>query len=349
MRWSFLIIQKLSPEYLLPLINIFSQSNDKFFHQDPEWLILTPENRPVLIAFNDSKKIIAYAALEVKPFRTLHISFGPLISNENDAAQLITAMTKWLKKKGWWRLTVQLPITSGDHAGLLLKQLREQVSFRQSERFFNWKSWWLTIDQEPEQLFKSFSRHHQKSIKQSAKHPIIYQPVANEEKALALAELYIEMYRHRKLPVDEIQTRQLFISLNTFIQKHQKGLMIEAILDDQLVGGVVVIFQGSNAYYYSGVTTVNYKRSIPVLYTAFYHVIKHCWKAGITTLDFGGFDSTALPGSQLSNINRFKMGFGGELKDYPGQLVFDLNPFLSRAIENGIIIRNNFRKWRQRK
>lgn len=349
MKLSFSIVESLPQDIFTAVKKIFDNSSYRFFHQDPEWLIRDPEKKPVLIAWDDSGKIISYAGLDEKPFRTIHISFGPVIGNPQDLPDVLLQAVKWLKAKGYWRLAMQLPIPEEEGGNELAGNLSKLISFRTSQNFFNWKSWWLSIDKEPSELFKSFSHHHQKSIKQGLKHAITFKPVTTAEQARKLSELYIEMYQHRKLPVIEKETHQLFFNICNYIRECNKGLMLEAVLDDQTVGGVVIIFQGKTAYYYLGVTTIKYKRSIPILYPAFYHIMEYCWKSGITIFDFGGIDPSAQKGDSMFTINSFKMGFGGKLINYPDQLVFDLNPLLSRGIEKGIQVRNTFRKWKQKK
>ncbi|MGB3075142.1 MAG: GNAT family N-acetyltransferase [Chitinophagales bacterium] len=339
----------LPDEIFMPVKNIFDQCNHRFFYQDPEWLRMEPDKKKLLIVTDSSNSIIAYAALETKKLRTIHLSFGPVTLNEDDLPEIIAGMAKWLKEQGWWRLTIQLAIPvihGGDH---IVSKTRELAFFRQSSNLFNWKSWWLALDQEPEQLMKSFSHHHLKSVRQGLKQPITFLEATTDEQALMLASLYIEMYRKRKLPVNENDTRQLFSAVNNYIQQHKKGIMLEAVLDGRTVGGIVIIFQGNTAYYYLGVTTISYKRSIPILYAAFFHVMAYCRKSGISTLDFGGIAGASKEGESLHNINRFKMGFGGNAVNYPGLMVFDLNPLISRSIEKGMQWRNQFRKWKERK
>lgn len=348
MRYQYQLLDGWTEEFFVPAKNIFEHALHRFFYQDPEWIRLDPHPKKLLVVSEESGHLLAYATVETKRPRTLQLAFGPVTVYQDDLPQIIAGMAHWLKEKGWWRFSVQLPVPAHDGGGEIVDSISKLAAFRQSARLFNWKSWWLTLDLEPEQLLKAFSHHHQKSVKQGLKQPIRYTPVTTEEQAQRIAALYIEMYHHRKLPVNEKDARKLFSAIGQYIQQQQKGIMLEAVLDGRTVGGIVIIFQGSTAYYYLGVTTVSYKRSIPILYAAFYHAMALCRDAGVTTLDFGGIAIDSREGESLHNINRFKMGFGGTAVEYPGQIIFDLNPLLSRCIETAVHWRNRFRKWKAR-
>lgn len=348
MRYQYHLLDGWTEEFFVPAKNIFDHSLHRFFYQDPEWMRLEPHPKKLLVVADQSGNMLAYATVETKKLRTMQLAFGPVSASQDELPQIISGMARWLKEKGWWRFTVQLPVPADDGGREIVDRIGKLATFRQSAHLFNWKSWWLTLDQEPEQLLKSFSHHHQKSVRQGLKQPISYTQVTTEEQAQKLATLYIEMYQHRKLPVNENDARKLFSAVGQYIQQHKKGIMLEAVLDGRTVGGIVIIFQGSTAYYYLGVTTISYKRSIPILYAAFYHVMSLCRKSGITTLDFGGIAIASREGESLHNINRFKMGFGGTAVEYPGQLVFDLKPLLSRCIETAVHWRNRIRKWKAR-
>ncbi|MBX7108839.1 MAG: GNAT family N-acetyltransferase [Chitinophagales bacterium] len=348
MMYQYQLLDGWTEAFFISAKKIFNQSPHRFFYQDPDWMQLDPHPKRLLAVTDPTGSLLAYAAVEIKSLRTLQLAFGPVLINQEELPQIIAGMARWLKKNGWWRFTVQLPVPDRDGGREAVEKTGRLISFRQSARLFNWKSWWLALDHEPAQLMKSFSHHHQKSVRQGLKHQISYLEATTDEQALQLAQLYIEMYRHRKLPVNDDDARKLFIAVGRYIQLFKKGIMLQAVMDGRTVGGIVIIFQGNTAYYYLGVTTISYKRSIPILYTAFYHVMELCRQARISTLDFGGIAIAGRKGVSLHNINRFKMGFGGEEVNYPEQLVFDLNPVLSRCIETAVLWRNRLRQWKVR-
>ncbi|MBA3648939.1 MAG: GNAT family N-acetyltransferase [Chitinophagales bacterium] len=350
MKWTFKIIYSLSDENIISLRQIYAHSNYKSFHQDPDWIYCNPEKIPVLLVLNQANEIIAYTAVGIKPFRTINISFGPVTNKNDEYALMINEMVKWLKKKFWWRLTLQLPMPLDSNTDLILTRIRNSSKFRQSDSFFNWKTAWLNLDQEPEQLFLSFSNQHRKSIEKSLKSGLSYKIITDINKAEDLANLHMAMYKKRRLPINEQKNKLLILSLFKFLQQSGKGFMLAVEMEEQLLGGVVIVFQGNVAYYYLGAsTTEKKKRTIPILYGAFFDIIRLCREYKIGVLDFGGLPANELPGSQLYNINRFKLGFGGFPVHYPPQLVFDLIPVLSRTIEQGIVLRNFIRERKHKK
>lgn len=85
---------------------------------------------------------------------------------------------------------------------------------------------------------------------------------------------------------------------------------------DKHIGGAIIMFYGDIAYYLHGAMDREY-RSLMAPYFMHWEIIKKLKVKGFRFYDFWGIDSNKWPG-----VTRFKLGWGGDLKEYPGS--FDM-------------------------
>lgn len=92
--------------------------------------------------------------------------------------------------------------------------------------------------------------------------------------------------------------------------------------DGKSIGGAIIMLYGDTAYYLHGAMDREYK-NLMVPYFMHWEIIRALKAYQLTSLpairyyDFWGIDSRKWPG-----VTRFKLGWGGELKEYPGS--FDM-------------------------
>lgn len=89
-----------------------------------------------------------------------------------------------------------------------------------------------------------------------------------------------------------------------------------AYSNDKPVAGAIILKCGDTGYYLHGASDYEY-RSIMAPYALHWEIIKYLKNNGIKYYDFWGIDAKKWPG-----VTRFKLGWGGDLKEYPGS--FDM-------------------------
>jgi lipid II:glycine glycyltransferase (peptidoglycan interpeptide bridge formation enzyme) len=96
-----------------------------------------------------------------------------------------------------------------------------------------------------------------------------------------------------------------------------------AFKEDELLGGLIIIFQGDTAFYYKGYIDHD-KRSMPINHLAFYTAMIYSRDKNMKWFDLGGY-ATGTMDKQLLNINKFKDGFKGELVEFSKTQMIGLN------------------------
>jgi lipid II:glycine glycyltransferase (peptidoglycan interpeptide bridge formation enzyme) len=135
------------------------------------------------------------------------------------------------------------------------------------------------------------------------------------------------MLESRKLPIDKKKIVLLFSNTFNFIEKYNQGF-IEYIFDgDILVGGLIIIFQGTSARYFKGVSDPE-RRDMPIMHVGIFEAIKYCKMNGYLTFDLWGYNHFVDERDQVFYINRFKKGFSGNFTFYPKRMNFELRPGL---------------------
>lgn len=93
-----------------------------------------------------------------------------------------------------------------------------------------------------------------------------------------------------------------------------------AIYKNKTVAAAVVSFFGDTAAYMHG-ASANFDRNVMAPFLLQWHIIKEAKNYGYKHYDLYGIDETKWPG-----VTRFKRGFGGQQKKYPGTFDLIFNP-----------------------
>ena len=112
----------------------------------------------------------------------------------------------------------------------------------------------------------------------------------------------------RKLPYDKKSITNLFNGINSFIHENNKGFIEYIFEGENLVGGLIIIYQGNSARYYKGATDPE-RRDISILHLGLYEAMKYSKANGCTMFDLWGYNHFADENDQVYFINQFKNGF----------------------------------------
>jgi lipid II:glycine glycyltransferase (peptidoglycan interpeptide bridge formation enzyme) len=91
----------------------------------------------------------------------------------------------------------------------------------------------------------------------------------------------------------------------------------------QPVAGVIIVEHGKTAYYLHGASDREH-RALMAPHLLHWKIIQQYKQSGYHWYDFWGIDSFKWPG-----VTRFKLGFGGQVIEYPGAFDLVLKPFWS--------------------
>lgn len=119
---------------------------------------------------------------------------------------------------------------------------------------------------------------------------------------------------------DQFQTHEknYYFKLYDFF-KNNETLKLELFVveyDNKAIAAALVMFYEDTDYYLHGAMDRDY-RELMAPYFMHWEIIKHAKSTGHRFYDFWGIDARRWPG-----VTRFKLGWGGETKEYPGS--FDL-------------------------
>lgn len=119
---------------------------------------------------------------------------------------------------------------------------------------------------------------------------------------------------------DKFQTHEknYYFKLYDFF-RNRDGLKTKLFVvehGDKAIAAALVMFYGETAYYLHGAMDRDYKE-LMAPYFMHWEIAKYLKSSGFHYYDLWGIDSRRWPG-----VTRFKLGWGGEMKEYPGS--FDI-------------------------
>lgn len=323
------------------LLNIFDRHPEAFLHQHP--LLPTARRRQAFMFCSSDGMPDSYALSEVRPFKALHVAFGPVGCTPENAAPILEALVCYLRQRTRiWRLSIQLPFAVEHATEDLVGEWQRRLAFRHSDRVLNWATLVLPVTDDAGAMMSGYSPHHRRNIRKAQRAGLVVRTLVHDAELEQLTALHLALYRHRRLRAQpELVGRQLTF-FRDYFQQTGKGFLLGIFQSDRLLGGLAVAFRSRSAFYHFGVTDPS-ARHLPVAHLLFHEALLAAARAEMTEFDFGGYDPLAAPNSQTDHINRFKEGFGGRLVTHVPQLIFDLSPTGSRLTDLALLVRHRFR------
>lgn len=292
-------------------------SIDQFY----KWSELSDNKKRCYLRYYKENKLIGFCIIKEKLLYG-SIQFGPLTSEQDKLPEIIENIYRFYKKKKFGLLKIQLEYLPEKEKKDLFQKLNQKVNLDNKN---NWCTKILLLGNDEEKLFMNFSKNHKRSIKKAKKLGFKTSIIRSSDNINSFSNVYQQMYRKRKIKSSLNDVNKTFLNINNIIHEEDIGFILGVFnLKNELMGGVIIIFQGENAFYYYGAAAPEY-RKYPVLHLAFYESIKISIKLKKKKFDFGGYNKQGL--KQMKGINRFKDGFKPELIEYPEVLNFKLNYF----------------------
>lgn len=175
-------------------------------------------------------------------------------------------------------------------------------------------TWELDIRPEEEELLRGMRKTTRYLIKQAQKNKDIQ---IFQTKELENVEKFSELHNN-------VSLRQKFVPFSLKFLKNEflsfkddnEILIFTAKYKNEVVGSSMIIFNSGKAYYHQSALLAEYSK-IPVIYLLMWEAIKTAKSRGCTAFDFWGYiDPQKQPNHPWAGPTAFKMGFGGQNKDF---------------------------------
>jgi hypothetical protein len=336
---------KISQQERSNMIKLFIKNDLVSIDQHPDWVGLISSKTICYYQLFKNNKLVAYAII-LERFRFAHLSFGPVAQSIDVITEALKDIHENYKRKNFGMLSIQLGVYNPNESKKIKTELSKSVSFIQKNNSENWSTMKLNLEEEEETILSNFSSNHKRSIKKAIKTGFYVKEIFEEEEIDKLSNIYVELYRHRKIITNLNDPKEAFAGILNLFKRQNAGFVIGVYNENnEMVGGVVVVFQGDTAFYYFGAASPKFRKH-PILHLAFYEAFKISKKALMKCFDLGGYNRYAKEGSQVSGINRFKDGFKGEIVDYSEKIIIKPNRLMYFILSIGKEIYPYFQKLR---
>lgn len=285
----------------------------KSFLQTEEWLEFQKEVGHKAWRFNDQKitaNIIKYNLPFGKSY--LYIPHGPEINFDNIKDGLKNELANFVKylrdlAKSEKSIFVKIEPSSDVVMELLhVKRMR-----RSNKQIQPYKTVVLDLTLPEEHLLGKMHTKTRYNIKVAEKNGIIVKDSDDLETFWKLLSKTTKRDRFSSHP--KIYYQKL---LDYFNSGDMKVDLVMAYHNNKAVAGAILMTYGDTCYYLHGASDYEY-RTMMAPYALHWENIKYLKGRGIKYYDFWGIDAIKWPG-----VTRFKLGWGGDQKEYPGS--FDL-------------------------
>jgi len=201
-------------------------------------------------------------------------------------------------------------------------------------------TWELNIEKSEEDILAGMRKTTRYLIKKAQKEKLL---TIREENSLEGVSLFNKIYL-------ETKERQHFVPFSLeYLQKEflafkdegQISILLGNYKGEVIAGGIFIFWQNL-AFYHHGASSRKYSK-IPTSYLLLWEAIKKAKQKGCKVFNFWGIAPTDSPKHPWAGLTLFKIGFGGEKKEYVKTK--DL-PLKKKYWINYIV--ETLRKWKRR-
>jgi hypothetical protein len=327
---------RLKPDELKQIVHLPGYT----LFQHPRWMSITyPDYTQRLFVCCKEAEICGFA-LVVERMGTARVLFGPLVSEPSTAEGMLIYMAGYYRDSGYASLSCQLPYIKGSGDNIAVRLNAKGYKTTKPVILANWSTLLLDLDQLTD---TTFSVNHRRSIRKALNSGISIKKISGKDDLLRFAEIFAQMYEKRKISMPFAHPAIIFEEIAEFFDTERTGIILGAYdCNNDLRGGAIMGMHNDRLFYHYG-TSSSDPDKIPVLHAVFDEAIRFARTEGFSKFDFGGYSTLAGSGSQLSNINRFKEGFHGELVHYEDVIEMPLNPAKYKIMRSGIWLRRKIK------
>lgn len=170
----------------------------------------------------------------------------------------------------------------------------------------------LDLDKSEEELLSQMRHKTRYNIKVAEKHNVEVREGSDIDAFLKLLSKTVKRQRFSMHPTGYYKELFEFFNNNPDI----RSSIFIATFEGKPVAGALMLIYKDTAYYLHGGSDHDH-RDVMAPYAMHWYLIIEMKKRGFKHYDFGGSEGSKWPG-----VTRFKLGWGGETKEYPGS--FDI-------------------------
>jgi len=195
------------------------------------------------------------------------------------------------------------------------RQLVSKYGFKKSKSpYLPTKTIHIDLTCSEKKIFSNFSSAKRRAIRKAVKNKVIIKQGKDIENLTALKNTQ-NGFLGRFLRIDK-QFKALWQAF-----RPQKAVLLLATAPEvqKPVAGLLILFYDQMAYYYQAVSTKQGNQlAAPGLLV--WEALKIAKKKGSKVFDFEGIYDSRFPQKAWHGFTKFKMGFGGEVKEYPAMM-----------------------------
>ncbi len=275
------------------------------------------------LGFYSNNKLIGIGQIinvHAKRGSFLHIRGGPVFKNWDDFFSSFPVMTEYAKSNCSSFLRISPPI------------LRTMEKYSQEFKRFGFidspiplldaeSSWVLSINKSEEELLMSMRKTTRYLIKKAQKIGIVIKKTEDQKAISNLLKIYTRMTKEKGI-VPHKGIYEEFIEFT----KDDKAIIIEGYYQNKLFGSALILFYGKEGIYHHS-AHLRGEKDIPVSYIMQWEAIKEAKRRGMQYYNFWGVEPSLNPKHPWYGLSLFKMGFGGELRQFIQAKDYPISPF----------------------
>jgi len=299
-----------------------------YIYQYPGWIqIVSAEKKHCHFFGRENQELKIYAVVNEK-FGIALLPFGPITNDIYLIPEFIAEIQKYYKRRHFGKLSIQLSIPTSQEAESIQYGLFQKIKFFQKYEIENWATLVLDLDKDMAQIRAAFSRGHKADINKAIKSNVTFREITEISEIESFGKLYDKLYKARHILKPFRKTNSVFVNIHSFFKENNLGNFYGTFdNNNQLLSGIIVVYQGDTALCYYGATDY-YRKDLPIWHFLYFEIIKIAKEKGFRKFDFGGYNSVVKKSHQVFHINIFKRGFGGNIVYYPQLIHFRLNLFV---------------------
>lgn len=176
----------------------------------------------------------------------------------------------------------------------------------------------LPVVAEPDRIFAGFSKKTRYELRRAARFGVAVRFAETAEDFSAFYEIYSRRGDRKGFtPISE----HVFATIAERLRAApERGALLLSEHDGNVLAGAVMMRAGPRVHYVYGATAAEQAGTLPAAYPIMWRAIEWARELGCTEMDFGGYGPRGEP-----EVQRFKEGFGGEVRSFAPPYVCNLS------------------------
>lgn len=183
----------------------------------------------------------------------------------------------------------------------------------------------LDLSQPLERILSGMTHKHRYNLKKALAHDVVWRLGTDSEAVRALAGIRAEMLRLKHLT--DVPTFDVAELATLCRAMQESALIFTGHAAGEPIASCLVLTFGRRAFLYAPATGER-GRELGIAYAMAFRLLEHLKARGFAELDLAGLD----PRSPSAGVDRFKLGFGGDIVEYLGEWEWSSHAWLRWAV-----------------